>query len=110
MTFCSIVVKDHFKITFNIKKYIDIDGNVIFYILNTSDDSISVGTEDIYDAENLCSNDSYESTEAKFCFINMNSIPDLEPLEFADSPYDKFENCPACDRVGLNTEYSVIIF
>ena len=37
MTFCSIVVKDHFKITFNIKKmYIDIDGNVIFYILNTS--------------------------------------------------------------------------
>ena len=28
MTFCLIVVKDHFKINFNIKKYIDIDGNV----------------------------------------------------------------------------------
>ena len=40
----------------------------------------------------------------------MNSIADLEPLEFPDSLYDKFENCPACDRVGLNTEYSVIIF
>ena len=34
----------------------------------------------------------------------MNRILDLEPLEFPDSPYDKFENCPACDRVGLNTE------
>ena len=34
----------------------------------------------------------------------MNSIPDLEPLEFPDSPYDKFENCPPFDRVGLNTE------
>ena len=31
-----------------------------------SDDSISVGTEDSYDAENLCSNDSYESTEDEF--------------------------------------------
>ena len=41
MTFRSIVVKDHFKITFNIKnvvvdsvnekKYMDIDGNVFFY-------------------------------------------------------------------------------
>ena len=28
---------------------------------------------------------------------------DFEPLEFPDSPYDKFENCPACDGVGLNT-------
>ncbi len=34
----------------------------------------------------------------------MNNLLDFEPLEFADSPYDKFENCPACDRVGLNTE------
>ena len=34
----------------------------------------------------------------------MNSIRDLEPLEFPDSPYDKFENCSACDRVELNTE------
>ena len=34
----------------------------------------------------------------------MNSIPDLELLEFSDSPHDKFENCPACDRVGLKTE------
>ena len=25
-------------------------------------------------------------------------------LEFPDSPYDKFENCPACERRGLNTE------
>ena len=46
----------------------------------------------------------------------MNSILDLEPLEFTDSPYDKFENCPACDKVGLNSQkpinnvYSVIIF
>ena len=42
MTFHSIVVKDHFKITFNIKnvvfesvnekKYIDIDGNVFFEV------------------------------------------------------------------------------
>ena len=30
-----------------------------------SDDSISVGTEDSYDTESLCSNDSYES-----CFID----------------------------------------
>ena len=29
---------------------------------------------------------------------------DFEPLEFPDSPYDKFENCPACERRGLNTE------
>ena len=34
----------------------------------------------------------------------MNSILDIEPLEFSDSPCDKFENCSACDRVGLNTE------
>ena len=34
----------------------------------------------------------------------MNSILDLEPLELPDSPHDKFENCPACDRVGLNKE------
>ena len=27
---------------------------------NESDDSISVGTEDSYDTESLCSNDSYE--------------------------------------------------
>jgi len=32
----------------------------------------------------------------------MNSIQDVEPLKFPDSPDDKFENCPACDRVGLN--------
>ena len=29
---------------------------------------------------------------------------DFEPLEFPDSPYDKFENFPACERWGLNTE------
>ena len=34
----------------------------------------------------------------------MNSLLDFEPLEFPDSPHNKFENCPACDRVGLNTE------
>ena len=28
---------------------------------------------------------------------------DFEPLEFPDSPYDKFENCPACGIWGLNT-------
>ncbi len=27
-------------------------------------------------------------------------------LEFPDSPYGKLENCPACDRVGLNDEDS----
>ncbi len=27
-------------------------------------------------------------------------------LEFPDSPYDKLENCPACDRRGLNNEDS----
>ncbi len=27
-------------------------------------------------------------------------------LEFPDSPYDKLENCLACDRVGLNNEGS----
>ena len=25
-------------------------------------------------------------------------------LELPDTPYDKFENCPACERRGLNTE------
>ncbi len=25
-------------------------------------------------------------------------------LDFPDSPYDKFENCPVCERQGLNTE------
>ena len=34
----------------------------------------------------------------------MNSILDLEPIESPDSPCDTFENCPAFDRVGLNTE------
>ena len=34
----------------------------------------------------------------------MNSFLDFEPLEFPDSPHDKFENCPACERRGLNTE------
>ena len=89
MTFRSRAVKDYFKITFNIKNvvvesvyekvvyffgYIDIDGNVFFYLLNMShystedfeddesDDCISVGTEDSYDTESLCSNDSYESS------------------------------------------------
>ena len=36
-----------------------------------SDDSISVGTEDSYDTESLCSNDSYESS-----FINCESTED----------------------------------
>ena len=46
----------------------------------------------------------------------MNSILDIEPLEFTDSPFDKFENCSACDGVGLysqkpiNNVYSVIVF
>ena len=34
----------------------------------------------------------------------MNSLLDFEPLEFPDSPHDKFENCPECERRGLNTE------
>ena len=34
--------------------------------------------------------------------LNSNNIPDIEPHEFPDILCDKFENCPACDRVGLN--------
>ena len=45
--------------------------------------------------------------EVKFYHININSILDPEPLEFPDSSSDKFENCPTCDRVGLNTESKV---
>jgi len=41
---------------------------------------------------------------SKFYSININSIQDLEPLEFPDSPDDKFENSPACDSMELNTE------
>ena len=29
----------------------------------------------------------------------MNTTLDLEPLEFHDSPHDKFENCPARSKV-----------
>ena len=41
-----------------------------------SDDSISVGTEDSYDPESLCSNDSYESTFIDDCEINNESTED----------------------------------
>ena len=36
--------------------------------------------------------------------LNPNNIPDIEPLEFPDTTYDKLENCPACNRIGLNTK------
>ena len=84
MTFHSIVVKDHFKITFNIKNVVVESGNeksiqiqivIFFHELNRSQystedfedyesyyDTESLRSNDSYDTESLCSNDSYESS------------------------------------------------
>ena len=76
------------------KQYIDIDGNVFFYELNMShdstadfedyesDDSISVETEDSYDTESLCSNDSYESIFIDYCKSTNDSTKDDTEDEF----------------------------
>ena len=99
MTFCSIVDKDHFKITFNIKnvvvesgnekKYIDVDGNVFFHELNMSQYSTEDYESD-YDTESLCSNDSYD-TESLYSNDSYNSsfIDDCESSE--DDTEDEFQ-------------------
>ena len=47
-----------------------------------SDDSISVGTEDSYDTESLCSNDSYESSLIDDCESTNESTEDNTEDEF----------------------------
>ena len=47
-----------------------------------SDDSISVGTEDSYDTESLCSNDSYESSFINDCESTNESTEDDTEDEF----------------------------
>ena len=47
-----------------------------------SDDSIYVGTEDSYDTESLCSNDSYESSFIDDCESTNESTEDDTENEF----------------------------
>ena len=47
-----------------------------------SDDSISVGTEDSYDTESLCSNNSYESSFINDCESNNEMTKDDTEDEF----------------------------
>ena len=44
--------------------------------MRESDDSISVGTEDSYDTESLCSNNSYESSFIDDCESTNESTED----------------------------------